>query len=88
MPAKTQRVLKALQCPICGHQAVFYVTHDAVRNATQFPVPFQVVHKDHTFTVYLDSGLLISRIQPGENNDQPTPAKKQQPAPSRQKQKS
>lgn len=79
MPAKTQRVLKALQCPICQHQAVFYVTPDAVKNATQFPVPFQVVHKDHTFTVYLDSGLLISRIQPGENNNQPAPAKSKKP---------
>jgi len=75
MPAKAQRVLKALKCPICQHQAVFYLTPDAVKNATQFPVPFQVVHKDHSFTVYLDSGLLISRVQPGENNNHPTPAK-------------
>jgi hypothetical protein len=74
-----QRVLKALQCPICRHQAVFYVTPDAVRNATQYPVPFQVVHKDHTFTVYLDSGLLIARIQPGENDNQSVPAKSKKP---------
>ena len=79
MPAKTQRVLKALQCPICKQQAVFNVTPDVVRNAAQFPVPFQVVHKDHTFTVYLDSGLLIARVQPGENNNQTRATKNKKP---------
>jgi hypothetical protein len=79
MPAKTQRVLKALKCPICQRQAVFYVTSGAVKDATQYPVPFQVIHKDHTFTVYLDSGLLIARIQPGENDSQPAPTRSKKP---------
>jgi len=55
--------LKALKCPICGGLAVFTVTPKAVEGATRYPVPFQVTHRDHTFTVYLDSALLISRVE-------------------------
>lgn len=71
--SKTPRKFwKALKCPICGERAVFYVTMDAVKDATQYPVPFDVIHEDHNFTIFLDSGLLISRIE--ESKEPPTPA--------------
>jgi hypothetical protein len=63
MPTKPRKHWKALKCPICGEKAVFYVTTDAVKDATQYPVPFEVIHADHKFMIYLDSGLLISRIE-------------------------
>lgn len=69
---------KALKCPICGEKAVFFVTMDAVKDATQYPVPFEVVHLDHKFMIYLDSGLLISRI---EEPPQPAPLPKLKPKP-------
>jgi hypothetical protein len=49
---------------------------DAVKDATQYPVPFEVIHGDHKFMIYLDSGLLISRI---EEPPQPVPVKKATP---------
>ncbi|MDO8123953.1 MAG: hypothetical protein Q6364_06200 [Candidatus Hermodarchaeota archaeon] len=63
MSAKTRKFWKALKCPVCGERAVFFVTMDAVKDATQYPVPFEVIHDDHKFLIYLDSGLLISRIE-------------------------
>jgi hypothetical protein len=67
---------KALKCPICGEKAVFFVTMDAVKDAIQYPVPFEVIHSDHKFMIYLDSGLLISRI---EEPLQPAPTPKVKP---------
>ena len=63
MSAQTRKFWKALKCPVCGERAVFFVTMDAVKDATQYPVPFEVIHDDHKFLIYLDSGLLISRIE-------------------------
>ncbi|MHA2315095.1 MAG: hypothetical protein ACXACF_07400 [Candidatus Hermodarchaeia archaeon] len=63
MSAKTRKFWKALKCPVCGERAVFFVTMDAVKDATQYPVPFEVIHDNHKFLIYLDSGLLISRIE-------------------------
>lgn len=63
MALKSRKYWKALKCPICGERVVFYVTIDAVEGAKQFPVPFKVVHEDHDFHIYLDSGLLISRVE-------------------------
>lgn len=63
MSAQARKFWKALKCPICGERAVFFVTMDAVKDATQYPVPFEVIHDDHKFLIYLDSGLLISRIE-------------------------
>jgi hypothetical protein len=63
MPAQARKFWKALKCPVCGERAVFFVTMDAVKDATQYPVPFEVIHDDHKFLIYLDSGLLISRIE-------------------------
>ena len=63
MSAQTRKYWKALKCPLCGERAVFFVTMDAVKDATQYPVPFEVIHDDHKFLIYLDSGLLISRIE-------------------------
>lgn len=62
MASKSRKYWKALKCPMCGENAVFFLTLDAVKGATQYPVPFEVNHKDHKFVIYLDSGLLISRI--------------------------
>lgn len=73
MPLEPRKHWKALKCPICGEKAVFFVTMDAVKDVTQYPVPFEVIHTDHKFMIYLDSGLLISRI---EEPPQPLPAKK------------
>jgi hypothetical protein len=67
---------KALKCPICGERAVFYVTMDAVKDAKQYPVPFEVIHEDHKFTIFLDSGLLISRIEEPKEAPPPVPKKK------------
>ena len=66
MSSKKRKYWKALKCPICSDRAVFYVTMDAVDGAEQYPVPFTVIHDDHAFTIYLDSGLLISRIEEPE----------------------
>lgn len=63
MSSQTRKFWKALKCPVCGERAVFFVTMDAVKDATQYPVPFEVIHDDHKFLIYLDSGLLISRIE-------------------------
>ncbi len=63
MASQTRKYWKALKCPVCGQRAVFYVTMAAVKDATQYPVPFEVIHEDHKFLIYLDSGLLISRIE-------------------------
>ncbi len=63
MSTKTRKFWKALKCPVCGERAVFFITTDAVKDATQYPVPFEVIHDDHKFLIYLDSGLLISRIE-------------------------
>ncbi len=63
--------LKALKCPVCGERVAFKVTKEVVKDAVQFPVPFEVIHGDHSFTVYLDSGLLISRIS--ANTTDPPP---------------
>ncbi len=63
MSSQPRKFWKALKCPVCGERAVFYVTMDAVKDATQYPVPFDVIHSDHRFVIYLDSGLLISRIE-------------------------
>ncbi|MFX1299961.1 MAG: hypothetical protein ACFFAL_04315 [Promethearchaeota archaeon] len=63
MSAQTRKFWKALKCPVCGERAVFFVTMDAVKDAIQYPVPFEVIHDDHKFMIYLDSGLLISRIE-------------------------
>lgn len=63
MSAQARKFWKALKCPVCGERAVFFVTMDAVKDATQYPVPFEVIHDDHKFLIYLDSGLLISRIE-------------------------
>jgi hypothetical protein len=63
MSAQTRKYWKALKCPLCGERAVFFVTMDAVKDATQYPVPFEVIHNDHKFMIYLDSGLLISRVE-------------------------
>ncbi|MFW9830568.1 MAG: hypothetical protein ACFFD8_02200 [Candidatus Thorarchaeota archaeon] len=63
MASQSRKYWKALKCPICGDNAVFYLTMDAVKDATQYPVPFEVIHEDHKFLIYLDSGLLISRIE-------------------------
>lgn len=63
MSSNPKKYWKALKCPVCSERVVFYVTMDAVKDAKQFPVPFEVVHKDHKFKIYLDSGLLISRIE-------------------------
>ena len=73
MPAKPRKHWKALKCPICSEKAVFFVTTDAVKDATEYPVPFEVIHADHKFMIYLDSGLLISRI---EDPPKPAPVKK------------
>jgi hypothetical protein len=70
MSSQTRKYWKALKCPICGQRAVFFVTKEAVKDATQYPVPFEVIHEDHKFLIYLDSGLLISRI---EEPQQPLP---------------
>ncbi|MHA2428844.1 MAG: hypothetical protein ACXADB_12545 [Candidatus Hermodarchaeia archaeon] len=67
---------KALKCPICGERAVFYVTMDAVKDAKQYPVPFEVIHEDHKFEIFLDSGLLISRIEEPKEVPPPAPKKK------------
>lgn len=71
MPESARKFWKALKCPICGERAVFYVTTDAVKDATQYPVPFEVIHEDHKFTIFLDSGLLISRIEEPKEVPQP-----------------
>lgn len=63
--------LKALKCPVCGERVAFKVTKEVVKNAIHFPVPFKVIHGDHSFTVYLDSGLLISRISAGATDPPP-----------------
>ncbi len=63
MSKSPRKFWKALKCPLCGERAVFYVTTDAVEGATQYPVPFEVIHENHKFMIYLDSGLLISRIE-------------------------
>ncbi|MFX1491091.1 MAG: hypothetical protein ACFFBU_02435 [Promethearchaeota archaeon] len=80
MAAQTRKYWKALKCPICGQRAVFYVTMEAVKDATQYPVPFEVFHEDHKFLIYLDSGLLISRIEEPQptlsSTSQPTKKKK------------
>ena len=76
MSPEPRKHWKALKCPLCGEKTVFFVTMDAVKNATQYPVPFEVIHEDHKFMIYLDSGLLISRI---EEPLQPLPAKKGKP---------
>lgn len=76
MSTSPRKFWKALKCPICGERAVFYVTMDAVKDATQYPVPFEVIHKDHKFTIFLDSGLLISRIEEPEEATPPAPKKK------------
>jgi hypothetical protein len=76
MPTPPRKHWKALKCPICSEKAVFFVTTDAVKDATQYPVPFEVIHNDHKFMIYLDSGLLISRI---EEPPEPKPAKKTKP---------
>ena len=75
MSINPKKYWKALKCPICGERAVFYVTMDAVEGATQYPVPFEVIHDDHNFMIYLDSGLLISRIEEPQPTI-PTPKKK------------
>ena len=49
---------------------------DAVKDATQYPVPFEVIHNDHKFTIFLDSGLLISRIEEPKATPPPVPKKK------------
>ncbi|MFX1565552.1 MAG: hypothetical protein ACFFCH_06135 [Promethearchaeota archaeon] len=74
MSESPRKFWKALKCPICGERAVFYVTTDAVKDATQYPVPFEVIHEDHKFKIFLDSGLLISRIEEPKEVP-PTPAK-------------
>jgi len=71
--------LKALKCPICGELAVFTVTSKAVEGATKYPVPFEVTHRDHTFTVYLDSALLISRVEKGGIKTHPKSKTKRKP---------
>ncbi len=63
--------LKALKCPVCGERVAFKVTNEVVKNAVQFPVPFKVIHGDHSFTVHLDSGLLISRVSASTNDPPP-----------------
>jgi len=85
MSSPPRKFWKALKCPVCGERAVFYVTMDAVKDATQYPVPFEVIHDDHKFTIFLDSGLLISRIE--EFPAPPQPVVKQQRK-SKQKTKS
>lgn len=84
MPTQPRKHWKALKCPICGEKAVFFVTMDAVKDATQYPVPFEVIHSDHKFMIYLDSGLLISRI---EEPPQPAPAPKPKAKPKPKKKK-
>ncbi len=64
MAPKQQKYWKALKCPVCGKRATFFLTKNIVKNATKFPVPFEVIHEDHSFKIFLDSGLLISRIEP------------------------
>jgi hypothetical protein len=76
MSTPPRKFWKALKCPICGERAVFYVTMDAVKDATQYPVPFDVIHEDHNFTIFLDSGLLISRIEEPKETSTPAPTKK------------
>jgi hypothetical protein len=76
MSETPRKFWKALKCPICGERAVFYVTMDAVKDATQYPVPFEVIHEDHNFMIFLDSGLLISRIEEPTVSPPPTPTKK------------
>jgi len=76
MSDSPRKFWKALKCPICGERAVFYVTMDAVKDATQYPVPFEVIHEDHNFMIYLDSGLLISRIEEPQLSSPPVPEKK------------
>jgi hypothetical protein len=71
MSSNPQKFWKALKCPICGERAVFYVTMDAVKDAIQYPVPFEVIHEDHKFKIFLDSGLLISRIEEPATTPQP-----------------
>jgi hypothetical protein len=63
MTPKQKKYWKALKCPVCGKRATFFLTKDIVKDTTKFPVPFEVIHEDHSFTIYLDSGLLISRIE-------------------------
>lgn len=64
MAPKPRKYWKALKCPVCGKRATFFLKKDIVKGATQFPVPFEVIHEDHSFKIFLDSGLLISRIEP------------------------
>ncbi|MFX1509029.1 MAG: hypothetical protein ACFFBR_01865 [Promethearchaeota archaeon] len=75
MSESVRKFWKALKCPICGERAVFYVTTDAVKDATQYPVPFEVIHEDHKFKIFLDSGLLISRIEEPKEVPQPSTRK-------------
>lgn len=82
MSAQQHKYWKALKCPICGERAVFFVTMDAVEGANQYPVPFEVIHKDHKFNIYLDSGLLISRIE-----EPPPPVKTTKPKKKKKKSK-
>ncbi len=76
MSKSFKKFWKALKCPICGARAVFYVTKDAVKDANQYPVPFQVIHEDHNFMIFLDSGLLISRIEEPKVSTPTAPKKK------------
>lgn len=62
-PEPLRAVAKVVVCPHCSSRIQFTIDKSNIEKAEKFPVPVVLKHEDHTFTIYLDSNLLISEIR-------------------------
>ena len=62
-PEPLREVAKVVVCPHCSSRIQFTIDKSNIEKAEKFPVPVVLKHEDHSFTIYLDSNLLISEIR-------------------------
>ena len=62
-PEPLRKISKIVVCPHCSSRIQFTIDKSNIEKAEKFPVSVVLKHEDHSFTVYLDSNLLISEIR-------------------------